>query len=302
MLYLAPHVQHLGVTQPSNLHQSLYVIPFFPFLPSFRKAKAWVRWEGFSLADSCLFISTLSQLEESGAHLRISNPPSIKLACIHGTVSPPRVCMTFTGTRFLLYTPLVRAGERHADSERGTSSMKARMAKPSVTEFRLFGIDLLPSCNLCFCWIQPYLIKPKLALLGRKYLLSCTWLSELHFCKPSSLLILTWSFSHLPHFSHSVLHSWVVRDAQGMMESGFQRMNALLVRTNPTKDNFLMVRSRKGEDKAWSRAAQFSCLNRGVQRPLQEMRMGLPDVIQNLWKCCTVPERQLEVGWNSLGH
>lgn len=152
-------------------------------------------------------------------------------------------------------------------------------AKPSVTEFRLFGIDLLPSCNLCFCWVQPYLIKPKLALLGRKYLLSCTWLSELRFCKPSSLLILTWSFSHLPHFSRSVLHSWVVRDAQRTMESRFQRVNPLLLRTNPTRDSFLTVRSRKGEDKAWSRAAQFSCLDRGVQRPLQEMHLGLPDVI-----------------------
>lgn len=262
------------MTQPSNVHQSLHVVPSFPFLPSFRKAKASVRWEGFSLADLCLFISTLSQLEESGTHLRISDPPSIKLACIHGTVSPPWVCMTYTSTCFLLYTPLVCAGERHADSERGASSMNAHMAEPSVTEFRLFGIDLLPSCNLCFCWVQPYLIKPKLALLGRKYLLSCTWLSELHFCKPSSLLILTWS-----NFPHSVLHSWVVRDAQRMMESGFQRVNTLLLRTNPTRDNFLTVRSRKGEDKAWSQAAQFSCLNRAVQRPLQEMHVGLPDVI-----------------------
>jgi len=62
-----------------------------------------------------------------------------------------------------------------------------------------------------------------------------------------------------------VLHSRVVRDAQRMRESRFQRLKPLLLKTNPTGYNFLPVRSKRREDKAQSQAAQFSCLNRDVQ-------------------------------------
>ena len=30
----------------------------------------------------------------------------------------------------------------------------------------------------------------------------------------------------------------------------------------------------------------------------EEMCMGLPDTTQDLWKSCTLTERQLEVGWD----
>lgn len=74
--------------------------------------ESWVRWEDFSLANLCIFISALHQPAKLWTRLRIRDPLSTEDACVCGTGSSLWVCMAFISRCLVLVNVMqTRRGE-----------------------------------------------------------------------------------------------------------------------------------------------------------------------------------------------